>query len=97
MNAYCHRCETELDQATGICPACRWDPAFAPAQAANQPQAPAMSLTERYRGSEYDVRANYMGDLQVEDRRGRTFVLMGVAVAAGISALALTTLGALSL
>ena len=26
MNAYCPECETELDVATGICPACRWDP-----------------------------------------------------------------------
>src|SRR5688572_18187142 len=26
MNTYCPECETELDQTTGVCPACRWDP-----------------------------------------------------------------------
>ena len=55
MNAYCPSCETELDQATGICPACRWDPFVLAAQAEVKPVVRQRSLTEQYRGTEYDT------------------------------------------
>jgi hypothetical protein len=48
---FCPHCETQLDEATGICPACRWDPLAEPPPA---PAAPEMSLMERYRGTQYD-------------------------------------------
>jgi len=48
---FCPHCETQLDEATGICPACRWDPLDAPPPAAAEAK---MSLMERYRGTEYD-------------------------------------------
>lgn len=48
---FCPHCETQLDDATGICPACRWDPLEAPPPAAVEPER---SLMERYRGTEYD-------------------------------------------
>lgn len=48
---FCPHCETQLDEATGICPACRWDPAeVAPAA----PVEAMQSLMERYRGTEYE-------------------------------------------
>lgn len=48
---FCPHCETQLDDATGICPACRWDPFDAPPPATAEQK---MSLLERYRGTEYD-------------------------------------------
>ena len=96
MNAYCPDCETELDQSTGICPACRWDPHIAMALTSVQPVEREMSLTERYRGTEYDRRDQYM---MVQEQpaisRGRAFVLVGLAAAAGVSAIAMGALGAL--
>ncbi|MEX1334395.1 MAG: hypothetical protein AB1Z66_03760 [Candidatus Limnocylindrales bacterium] len=83
MNAYCPECETELDITTGICPACRWDPMVA--RTITQPQAesePTMSLTERYRGTRFDVASQ---QAMIEDHgvsRGRVFVLM--ALVAGV-------------
>jgi hypothetical protein len=51
---FCPHCETQLDDATGICPACRWDPAEVAPPA---PAEPEPSLMERYRGTEYDSQA----------------------------------------
>ena len=94
MNAYCPDCETELDQSTGICPACRWDPLLSTAQAA-QPTAPQISLTERYRGTEYDLRSEYMVAPIATVSRGRTFVLVGLAAVVALSILAVSILGVL--
>ena len=55
MNAYCPECETDLDDNTGICPACRWDPrAATDVRTFSATKPPEMSLTERYRGTAYD-------------------------------------------
>ena len=48
---FCPHCETQLDEATGICPACRWDSFDVPPPAAAEPER---SLMDRYRGTEYD-------------------------------------------
>ena len=48
---FCPHCETQLDEGTGICPACRWDPLAEPAPAAPEPER---SLVDRYRGTPYD-------------------------------------------
>jgi hypothetical protein len=49
---FCPHCETELDAATSICPACRWDPMTA--DSSPEPQDTG-SLIDRYRGTEYDI------------------------------------------
>ncbi len=48
---FCPHCETQLDAVTLICPACRWDP-LAPPEEGAAPSA-ELSLTERYRGTQY--------------------------------------------
>jgi hypothetical protein len=49
---FCPHCETELDAATSICPACRWDPLSA--DSSPEPEQSG-SLIDRYRGTEYDI------------------------------------------
>lgn len=78
MNAYCPECETELDQATGICPACRWDPYSATSRTAS-PSQPTASISERYRGTPYDASwdaavAHHSGGIS----RGRVIVIAGL-------------------
>lgn len=93
MNAYCPECETELDQATGICPACRWDPLLSAARRSQAPVEPPMSLTERYRGTPYDIQAKAMPKRSDHLSRGRLFVVVAMVAAAGLYGLALGVLG----
>jgi hypothetical protein len=94
MNAYCPECETELDASSGICPACRRDPRASIAPAARPAPVREMSLTERYRGTDYDIRVQHIA-ADANDTRGRMFVLVGLAAAAGLSAVAMSALGVL--
>jgi hypothetical protein len=96
MNAYCPECETDLDQATGICPACRWDPLM---QARLHPvvQAePQLSLTERYRGTTYDISVH---DAAVQSNtgvsKGRAFVIVSLVAGACLYGLMLSMMGSL--
>ena len=83
MNAYCPECETELDITTGICPACRWDPMVARTIAEPTPEPELeMSLTERYRGTNYDVSLQQAAVEGSHVSRGRAFVL--ISLAAGV-------------
>lgn len=94
MNAYCPECETELDQATGICPACRWDPTVAALAARSQVQEPEMSLTERYRGTQYDIslqQAAFNDATSVS--RGRAFVLMALVACVALYGVVIGALG----
>jgi len=95
MNAYCPDCETELDQSTGICPACRWDPLLSTAQPPVQPAESAMSLTERYRGTEYDLGTQYVASSAASSgvSRGRAFVVLGLLAAASLYAVGMGVLG----
>ena len=83
MNAYCPECETELDITTGICPACRWNPMVArtvvePTSAPDRD----VSITERYRGTSYDLSLQQATVEGTHVSRGRAFVL--IALAAGV-------------
>jgi hypothetical protein len=83
MNAYCPECETELDQTTGICPACRWDPYAVATQTAARPEAPT-SISERYRGTPYDP--SWDGAVARHSAgvsRGRVLVIGGLLGVAG--------------
>lgn len=94
MNAYCPECETELDQATGICPACRWDPTIAALAARTEPVEPEVSLTERYRGTQYDItlhQAAFNDATHVS--RGRAFVLLGLVAGVAIYGFAMSSMG----
>jgi hypothetical protein len=89
MSAYCPHCETDLDEATGICPACRWNSRAAAllAQSAELKaqeleQEAARSLTERYRGTQYDIAAERVALAQGGVSRARAFVV--VALIAGL-------------
>lgn len=83
MNAYCPECETELDITTGICPACRWDPMVARTdiEVPSEPEQ-ELSLTERYRGTQFDVSLQQAAVEGTHVSRGRAFVLL--ALAAGV-------------
>lgn len=84
---FCPHCETQLDAETFICPACRWDP-LAPADEAQRPDA-GLSLTERYRGTEYSssVPAGPVLAQQAPTHstsRVRTFVIVGFVALLGM-------------
>ena len=96
MNAYCPDCETELDQATGICPACRWDPTAVALAAQSDTQEPVMSLTERYRGSEYDITLEQVAVSEHPGvSRARSVILVGLVGGVVLYGAVLTTLGIL--
>lgn len=90
MNAYCPECETDLDQATGICPACRWDPRAVLAPA---PVVQELSLTERYRGTGYDLNPQGLVMQQSHISRGRAFVIMALVAVAALYGVVLALLG----
>ena len=47
MHAHCPDCETELDQAHGICPACGWDPILSSIGSEHQEWAVSPSDSDR--------------------------------------------------
>jgi hypothetical protein len=74
----CPQCETELDQASGICPACRWDAALASHVTATAPTEDDVSFSERYRGTEYH---HLMATInESEEGPGRTRLLLVVGL-----------------
>jgi predicted ATP-dependent serine protease len=86
MNAYCPECETDLDRSTGICPACRWDPLIATdVRTVKNTRPPEMSLTERYRGTPYDLSLmSEAATTRAAVSRGRVFVLLGLVAAGAV-------------
>ena len=83
---FCPHCETQLDEATGICPACRWDPLEASPAAAAEP---VLSLMERYRGTEYDsltAMAPAMADRRPDGPtvKAKVLILAGVLTLFGL-------------
>lgn len=96
MNAYCPECETDLDPSTGICPACRWDPLISTdIRTIRTAQQPEMSLTERYRGTQYDFTLqSELVSSQQGVSRGRAFVLVGLVAVATVYGLMLSMMGA---
>jgi hypothetical protein len=93
MNAYCPQCETELDQTTGICPACRWDPYSAASQAAPV-SGPVASLSERYRGTPYDASWDAaVARHSTGISRGRVIVVGGLLGVVGFYGVILGMLG----
>jgi hypothetical protein len=93
MNAYCPECETELDQSTGICPACRWDPLISTQFAAVEPVEPELSLTERYRGTSFDISALEVAERDNSVSRGRAFVLVSLICGAALYGVVLAGVG----
>ncbi|CAN5492842.1 hypothetical protein BH24CHL9_BH24CHL9_05810 [soil metagenome] len=95
MNAFCPECETELDQATGICPACRWDP-YSAATRTNATSQTGSSISERYRGTPYD--ASWDGAVVHHSSsgisRGRVIVIAGLLAVVGFYGIILGMLGA---
>jgi hypothetical protein len=96
MNAYCPECETDLDSATGICPACRWDPESAietsGVRVIRTTTTPELSLTERYRGTAYDFStlSGALGESGTGISRVRTLVIIGLIGAAVLYGTVLT-------
>jgi hypothetical protein len=97
MNAYCPECETDLDAATGICPACRWDPQgvieTTGVRVTRLVHAPETSLTERYRGTAYDF--SLLSEAVESHQgisRGRTLVIIGLIGAVVLYGVILTVM-----
>jgi hypothetical protein len=82
---FCPHCETQLDDETGICPACRWDPLDVEPEP--EPEA-RISLVERYRGTEYDTSLSV--SVTAQRPSGHPF-------ARGLAVLAVTLLAVLGL
>jgi hypothetical protein len=96
MNAYCPECETELDVATGICPACRWDPMMVRPTITPADVEPEMSLTERYRGTRYDISLEQLAMNQRSGvSRGRAFVIMTLVAAVALYGAVIGAMGVL--
>ena len=93
MNAYCPECETELDQSTGICPACRWDPLISTQLQSVEPPQPELSLTERYRGTSYDISSLDVAARETSVSRGRAFVLFSLIAGTALYAVVLSGVG----
>ncbi|MFN8623252.1 MAG: hypothetical protein U0869_21145 [Chloroflexota bacterium] len=81
---FCPNCETQLDDATGICPACRWDPLDVPPPAAAEPE---MSLMERYRGTQYDTQLTMAPAMAEQARHGGPTAKARLILLAGVLAL----------
>jgi hypothetical protein len=79
---FCPHCETELDGATAICPACRWDRYSS--QPASEPER-VESLVDRYRGTEYDAAVFEVAT--VGPRKARSGTRVRTLVIAGLIAL----------
>jgi hypothetical protein len=85
---FCPHCETQLDAVTFICPACRWDP-LAPAEQPQDPDA-GLSLTERYRGTQYSTSVPAAAPAIVQrapvtpTSRMRTFIVVGFVLLLGL-------------
>jgi hypothetical protein len=95
MNAFCPECETELDPTTGICPACRWDPEFSLGYTTvRTPRDTEGSITDRYRGTAYDLSMQFEDAVHVESNvsRGRMFVILGLVAGAVLYGVVLTTM-----
>lgn len=94
MNPYCPLCETDLDPATGICPACRWQHVTARAQP-EKPSPERVSLTERYRGTEWDSSFATISAPSGHQgiSRGRLFVLAGLLLVVGVYGAVVATVG----
>jgi len=93
MNAYCPTCETELDQSTGFCPACRMDPSIAVALRPAPPVESELSLTERYRGTRFDVSNAEAAAHRSSVSRGRSFVLVCLVAGAALYGLVMAGMG----
>jgi hypothetical protein len=84
---FCPHCETQLDSVTFICPACRWDP-LATTEGSDQPDT-QLSLTERYRGTQYSTSMGPVAVLEQQappasTSRVRTFIVVGFVVLLGL-------------
>jgi hypothetical protein len=95
MNAFCPECETELEPTTGICPACRWDPEFSLGYSTvRTPRTLEGSITDRYRGTPYDMSMQFQEAVHVESSvsRGRMFVILGLVIGAVLYGVVLTSM-----
>ena len=92
MNAYCPECETELDVTTGICPACRWDP-MAVRPTVRPVEDAGMSLTERYRGTRFDISTQQAAVHENSGTRARAFVIVSLVAAVALYGGAMSAMG----
>jgi hypothetical protein len=84
---FCPHCETQLDAATFICPACRWDPLAPTDPKASQDPDAQLSLTERYRGTQYSTAQLAPALVQApasQVSKVRTIVVVGLVLLLGM-------------
>lgn len=92
MNSICPECETELDQSTGVCPACRWDPDVVAPRPTKVPRVTG-SISERYRGTPYDTRWDVVASSGPAVSRARVFVITALLMVVGVYAVMLAVMG----
>ena len=95
MNAFCPECETELDNESGICPACRWDSGFTKGSGVVRTiRTNEGSISDRYRGTAYDSSVLFSQVVHADAgvSRGRMFVVVGLVVGIVLYGLVLTSM-----
>lgn len=91
MYANCPDCETKLDQHSGICPACRWDPilSFGPLYGAESDE----NLADRYTSADLDAGWLTATATRSPISRSRAIILMGLVAMATLYGIVLSVLG----
>jgi len=91
MYANCPDCETALDQHSGICPACGWDPILSV-----QPMyggEPDGTHADRYSATDLEAGWSTTAAARAPISRSRAVVLVGLVAMAALYAIVLTVLG----
>ncbi len=80
---FCPHCETQLDDATFICPACRWDPLAPPRETPDEPRG---SISDRHPGTAWspDGGAPSISAHTTTMSRARTVVILGFVLLLGL-------------
>jgi hypothetical protein len=93
MYANCPDCETQLDQHSGICPACRWDPILSVEPIYGY--EPESALAERYDVSDLVANWSTAAASRSPISRSRAVILFGLVSMATLYWVVLSLLGML--
>lgn len=83
MPMTCPECETELDQVSGVCPACRWDTSRVAAPVDSQDAADE-TYTDRYRGTAHHHQMSFGEANDEGTMRARAFLIVAMVGLLGL-------------
>ncbi len=89
MQAHCPDCETELDQADGICPACGWDPVISVFHV--EAQGSEVASNDGY-GGEFDAGWWIAATKNAPVSRGRALIIATLLAMAAVYGVVFTLL-----